>query len=169
MKKVFSILIILCVTIISQAQTKVAHINSTELMQSMPEADTISMKLEKIRQTWETLLAEKQKETQVKYQSLMEIIDDESIPTSVKEVKTQEIDNLQKQLQEMQKTGSEAMQKEQESLLTPLYARVKETIAAVAKANGYAYVMDSSEGGGMIYSDSSYDLMQLVKAKLGLK
>ncbi len=169
MKKVFSILIILCVTIISQAQTKVAHINSTELMQSMPEADTISMKLEKIRQTWETLLAEKQKETQAKYQSLMEIIDDESIPTSVKEVKTQEIDNLQKQLQEMQKTGSEAMQKEQESLLTPLYARVKETIAAVAKANGYAYVMDSSEGGGMIYSDSSYDLMQLVKAKLGLK
>jgi outer membrane protein len=169
MKKVFSILIILCVTVISQAQTKVAHINSTELMQSMPEADTISMKLEKIRQTWETLLAEKQKETQAKYQSLMEIIDDESIPTSVKEVKTQEIDNLQKQLQEMQKTGSEAMQKEQESLLTPLYARVKETIAAVAKANGYAYVMDSSEGGGMIYSDSSYDLMQLVKAKLGLK
>ncbi len=169
MKKVFSILIILCVTVISQAQTKVAHINSTELMQSMPEADTISMKLQKIRQTWETLLAEKQKETQVKYQSLMEIIDDESIPTSVKEVKTQEIDNLQKQLQEMQKTGSEAMQKEQESLLTPLYARVKETIAAVAKANGYAYVMDSSEGGGMIYSDSSYDLMQLVKAKLGLK
>lgn len=169
MKKVFSILIILCVTIISQAQTKIAHINSTELMQSMPEADTISMKLEKIRQTWETLLAEKQKETQAKYQSLMEIIDDESIPTSVKEVKTQEIDNLQKQLQEMQKTGSEAMQKEQESLLTPLYARVKETIAAVAKANGYAYVMDSSEGGGMIYSDSSYDLMQLVKAKLGLK
>ncbi|MDG1725434.1 MAG: OmpH family outer membrane protein [Bacteroidia bacterium] len=138
-------------------------------MQSMPEADTISMKLEKIRQTWETLLAEKQKETQAKYQSLMEIIDDESIPTSVKEVKTQEIDNLQKQLQEMQKTGSEAMQKEQESLLTPLYARVKETIAAVAKANGYAYVMDSSEGGGMIYSDSSYDLMQLVKVKLGLK
>lgn len=169
MKKVFSILIILCVTIISQAQTKVAHINSTELMQSMPEADTISMKLQKIRQTWETLLAEKQKETQAKYQSLMEIIDDESIPTSVKEVKTQEIDNLQKQLQEMQKTGSEAMQKEQESLLTPLYARVKETIAAVAKANGYAYVMDSSEGGGMIYSDSSYDLMQLVKVKLGLK
>lgn len=169
MKKVFSILIILCVTIISQAQTKIAHINSTELMQSMPEADTISMKLEKIRQTWETLLAEKQKETQAKYQSLMEIIDDESIPTSVKEVKTQEIDNLQKQLQEMQKTGSEAMQKEQESLLTPLYARVKETIAAVAKANGYAYVMDSSEGGGMIYSDSSYDLMQLVKVKLGLK
>jgi len=61
------------------------------------------MKLEKVRQTWEALLAEKQKETQTKYQSLMEIIDDESVPTSVKEVKTQEIENLQKQYQEMQK------------------------------------------------------------------
>ena len=99
----------------------------------------------------------------------MEIIDDEYVPTSVKEVKTQEIENLQKQYQEMQKTGSDAMQKEQESLLTPLYARVKETIAVVAKANGYAYVMDSSEGSGMIFSDPSYDLMPLVKAKLGLK
>lgn len=169
MKKVFSILIILCATVISKAQTKVAHINSSELIELMPETDTISMKLEKIRQTWETLLTEKQKETQAKYQALMEIVDDESVPTSVKEVKSQEIDNLQKQYQEMQKTGTEAMQKEQESLLTPLYARVKETIAAVAKANGYAYVMDSSEGGGLIYSDSSYDLMPLVKAKLGLK
>ena len=69
----------------------------------------------------------------------------------------------------MQKSGSDAMQKEQEALLSPLYARVKETIAAVAKANGYAYVMDSSEGSGLIFSDSSFDLMPLVKAKLGLK
>ena len=59
MKKVFSILMILCVTVIAQAQTKVAHINSTELIESMPEADTISMKLEKVRQTWEALLASK--------------------------------------------------------------------------------------------------------------
>jgi len=101
MKKVFSILIILCATVISQAQTKVAHINSSELIELMPETDTISMKLEKIRQTWETLLTEKQKETQAKYQALMEIVDDESVPTSVKEVKSQEIDNLQKQYQEM--------------------------------------------------------------------
>ncbi len=169
MKKVFSILIILGATVIAQAQTKVAHINSTQLIESMPEADTISMKLEKVRQTWEALLAEKQKETQTKYQALMEIIDDESVSPSVKEVKTQEIENLQKQYQEMQKSGSDAMQKEQEALLSPLYARVKETIAAVAKANGYAYVMDSSEGSGLIYSDSSFDLMPLVKAKLGLK
>ena len=169
MKKVFSILIILGATVIAQAQTKVAHINSTQLIESMPEADTISMKLEKVRQTWEALLAEKQKETKTKYQALMEIIDDETVSTSVKEVKTQEIENLQKQYQEMQKSGSDAMQKEQEALLSPLYARVKETIAAVAKANGYAYVMDSSEGSGLIYSDSSFDLMPLVKAKLGLK
>ena len=66
MKKIFSILMILCATVIAQAQTKVAHINSTELIESMPEADTISMKLEKVRQTWEALLAEKQKETQTK-------------------------------------------------------------------------------------------------------
>ena len=69
----------------------------------------------------------------------------------------------------MQKSGSDAMQKEQEALLTPLYARVKQTIAEVAKANGYAYVMDSSEGSGIIYSDSTFDLMPLVKSKLGLK
>lgn len=169
MKKVFSILMILCATSFAQAQTKIAHINSTQLIESMPEADTISMKLDNLRQTWENLLVEKQKETQTKYQALMEIIDDESVSTSVKEVKTQEIENLQKQYQEMQQTGSDALQKEQELLLTPLYAKVKETIATVAKANGYSYVMDSSEGSGIIYSDTKFDLMPLVKAKLGIK
>ena len=95
MKKIVLTLLVLCTVIMSQAQTKIAHINSTALIESMPEADTISMKLEKVRQTWEVLLAEKQKETQTKYQALMEIIDDESVSTSVKEVKTQEIENLQ--------------------------------------------------------------------------
>jgi outer membrane protein len=169
MKKVFSILIILCATAIAQAQTKVAHINNTELITSMPEYDTITSKLEKLEQTWVALISEKEREYNTKLQAFQEIIDDETVSPSVKEVKQQEIINIQEQYRGMSESAQKAIQTEQKTLSAPLFSKVKETIAAVAKANGYAYVMDSSEGSGLIYSDSSFDLMPLVKAKLGLK
>ena len=169
MKKVFSILTILCATVIAQAQTKVAHINYTELVTSMPEYDTVNSKIGKLEQTWEALISEKQREYYTKSQALQEIQDDETVTASVKEVKQQELLNIEQQSRSMYESAQKAIQTEQKTLLAPLISKVKETIAAVAKANGYAYVMDSSEGSGLIYSDSSFDLMPLVKAKLGLK
>ena len=44
--------------------------------------------------------------------------------------------------------------------------KVKETIQKIAKEKGYNYVLDSSEGSGVIFSDPKHDLMEAVKAAL---
>jgi outer membrane protein len=98
----------------------------------------------------------------------MTIKDDPNVSIAVKEIKQQEVQNLQQQYQELQQTANDVLQKKQQELLAPLLERVKTTIADVAKANGYAYVIDTTEGSGIIFSDAKFDLMPLVKAKLGL-
>ncbi|MFT4996232.1 MAG: outer membrane protein [Bacteroidia bacterium] len=169
MKKVLVILALVCSTFAAQAQTKVGHINSSNLLEMLPEADSIQKQLAQVQEMWQRILAEKETEAKTKYNALMIIIDKPSVSDSEKEIKTQEVENLQKQYQELQKRANDDLQIKQEELLSPLLEKVKTTISEVAKANGYAYVMDTTEGSGIIYSDSSFDLMPLVKAKLGVK
>lgn len=169
MKKVLVILTLVCSTFAAQAQTKVGHINSSNLLEMLPEADSIQKQLAEVQEMWQRILAEKETEAKTKYNALMIIIDKPSVSDSEKEIKTQEVENLQKQYQELQKRANDDLQIKQEELLSPLLEKVKKTISEVAKANGYAYVMDTTEGSGIIYSDSSFDLMPLVKAKLGVK
>jgi outer membrane protein len=169
MKKVLVILTLVCYTFAAQAQTKVGHINSSNLLEMLPEADSIQKQLAQVQEMWQRILAEKETEAKTKYNALMIIIDKPSVSNSEKEIKTQEVENLQKQYQELQKRANDDLQIKQEELLSPLLEKVKKTISEVAKANGYAYVMDTTEGSGIIYSDSSFDLMPLVKAKLGVK
>ena len=169
MKKVLVILTLVCSTFAAQAQTKVGHINSSNLLEMLPEADSIQKQLAQVQEMWQRILAEKETEAKTKYNALMIIIDKPSVSDSEKEIKTQEVENLQKQYPELQKRANDDLQIKQEELLSPLLEKVKKTISEVAKANGYAYVMDTTEGSGIIYSDSSFDLMPLVKAKLGVK
>ncbi len=169
MKKVVVILAVMCSTFAVQAQTKVGHINSSNLIEMLPEADSIQKQLLQVQEMWQRILAEKETEAKTKYNALMVIMDKPSVSNSEKEIKTQEVENLQKQYQELQQRANDDLQLKQEELLSPLLEKVKKTISEVAKANGYAYVMDTTEGSGIIYSDSSYDLMPLVKAKLGVK
>ncbi|MDB4161553.1 OmpH family outer membrane protein [Bacteroidia bacterium] len=168
MKKVLVILTMVCAAFAVQAQTKVGHINSSLLIESMPEADSIQKKLAVEQEQWKNIVDDKDREMRTKYAAFMEISEDPSINKTVKEIKMQEVENLQKQFQELQQRANVELQRKQEELLKPLLEKVRTAISEVAKANGYAYVMETSEGSGVIYSDPKFDLLPLVKAKLSL-
>ncbi|MEY2923719.1 MAG: hypothetical protein RLZZ337_259 [Bacteroidota bacterium] len=169
MKKVIIILAFVSAAFAVQAQTKVGHINSSELIEKMPEADTIQLKLQKEQSDWQAILEDKKAEANKKYNALMAIAEDPTVSQSVKEIKAKEVENLQVQYQELNQRANEALQLKQEELLTPLLDKIKKTIEVVAKEKGYDYVMDTSEGSGVIYFNASHDLMPAVKAKLGIK
>jgi|TARA_B110000902_G_scaffold39718_1_gene42583 outer membrane protein len=168
MKKVLVILTMVCAAFAVQAQTKVGHINSSLLIESMPEADSIQKKLAVEQEQWKNIVDDKDREMRTKYAAFMEISEDPSVNKTLKEIKMQEVENLQKQFQELQQRANVELQRKQEELLKPLLEKVRTAISEVAKANGYAYVMETSEGSGVIYSDPKFDLLPLVKAKLSL-
>ena len=168
MKKVLVILTMVCAAFAVQAQTKVGHINSSLLIESMPEADSIQKKLAVEQEQWKNIVDDKDREMRTQYAAFMEISEDPSVNKTLKEIKMQEVENLQKQFQELQQRANVELQRKQEELLKPLLEKVRTAISEVAKANGYAYVMETSEGSGVIYSDPKFDLLPLVKAKLSL-
>ncbi len=168
MKKALVILTMVCAAFAVKAQTKVGHINSSLLIESMPEADSIQKKLAVEQEQWKNIVDDKDREMRSKYAAFLEISEDPSVNKTLKEIKMQEVENLQKQFQELQQRANTELQRKQEELLQPLLEKVRAAISEVAKANGYAYVMETSEGSGVIYSNPQFDLLPLVRAKLSL-
>lgn len=153
-------------TLSAQTNAKLGYINSTELMQMMPGMDTVETELTSHRtsleQTMQTMMQEYQTKAadyQNSYNTTSQII---------RETKGKEIQDMEARIQQFRQTADQDLQRKQGELFNPLIARAQKAIADVAKANGFNYVFDVSTG-SLVYYEGGEDLMDLVKAELGIK
>ncbi len=147
----------------ANGQSKIAHINSSELMNLMPEMKDFEKKLKEHEGQLRAQLETMQNELQTKYQEY--VADTLSLPV-VMEVKKSKLEALQADIQQFSQTAEQDMMKKKETLYMPIYTKAKTAINAVAKAKGYDYVLDSSEGLGVLVTNSTNDLMADVKKQL---
>lgn len=144
-------------------QMKIAHINSSELMEGLPQIDTIKMQLDGLQKEYEHTLEAigKELENKQKYWA-----DNPSTDRSVNELRQKEYEELINRYQTAQQKAQQALSVKEAELMQPFVEKLKTVVQEVAKAKGYNYVFDSSEGGGLIYGDPTHDLMIAVKEKL---
>lgn len=156
----------------ANAQQKLGHINSSELLQAMPEmkgADASFQAYAKTKQTaLEQMDAERQKKI-VLYQEKMKTVSEAN-----KDLVGKELENLAKEIQDMEKRITDTQQKSQEELTakrgelySPIFKKAEDAVKAVAKEKGYAYVFDISQP-GVVYFQTSDDLLAAAKTKLGI-
>jgi len=145
---------------------KFGHINSADLLAMMPEVKKADSSLQLYQKSLEdqnqSMITEYQTKVQ-DYQSLPPATTD-----AVKEVKQQEIQDLQTRIQQFQQSAQDKLQNKKEEIYSPILKKAEDAIKEVAKASGYAYVFDTSAG-AVIYAQDSDNLMDMVKKKLGLK
>lgn len=146
------------------AQSKVAHINVTELMGAMPDMKAANKQLEDYGKTFDNEYRAMVEE----YQNKIKKYDQEAATVSdaINETRTREVQEMGSRIQEYQQTASKEMQKKQEEILKPILEKAKAAIQKVARAKGYTYVLDSTVGSGVLVADGP-DLMADVKKELG--
>jgi outer membrane protein len=170
MKKFSKIILAAIVVLFSSsafAQLKFGHINSTELIQLMPDTKKADTSLKKFGESLESQLKTMSAEYQTKLQSYQSKRD--SLPDAVKGIKEQELQDLGNRIQDFQQTAQESIQKKKEELYGPILKRAEDAIKEIAKEKGYSYVFDTAPGSSsVIYAQASDDLMPQVKAKLGM-
>jgi len=152
-------------TAFTNAQSKIAHIASQELVETMPAFKDAMSQLEKLQKTYDAeirdMYAEAQK-TMQRYESEAPTMSEEE-----NQKRATELQGTQRRIQERGQNAQQDLQKKELDLLKPVYERARVTIQKVARAQGYDYVLDSSTGSGVIMADG-YDLMPDVKKELGL-
>ena len=151
-------------TSFTQAQTKVAHINTQDLIAAMPAMKTAQGERDKLGKTYEADI----KAMVAEYQNKMKLYDSEAATKTAEENQTRmvEVQTMQQNIQQYQGQAQQDMQKKEVDLLKPITEKAKAAILKVAKAQGFNYVLDSTQGGGVIMAEGK-DLLADVKKELG--
>ena len=147
---------------------KFGHINSDELIQSMPEYDSATVKLEKFRKELVNALELMTVELNTKNDSYQK--ESKTLSDIVKQTKEQELMDMQKRIQDFQTNAQTQLQNKQTEVFQPIYTKVDKAIKDVGKENGFFYVFDVAKGALLYFDEAkSVNVMPLVKTKLGLK
>lgn len=168
MKKINLIVAIaamICVATTSFAQQKFGHIDSSALLELMPEKAQAEKDLEKVALP----LNEELQKMAIEFENKMAAFEaeQESMTKSVRQLKAKEIQDMQTRIQEFQENAQKDITSAEQEILGPIVEKARKAIDEVAEAKGYSYVFDSSLG-VLLYMKDSDDLMADVKAKLGL-
>jgi outer membrane protein len=166
-RSVLMIALFLGFGLMAQAQQKIGHVNSDELLQMMPETKQAQKELEAYGQQLEKDLTDMEDELNTKFESFR--ANEKMMTTLARETKTQELQELQRRIQEYSQRAQQDLQQKQVELLTPVIEKATKAVEDVAEENGFDYILDSSQSKAVIiYAGGGEDIMPLVKAKLGL-
>ena len=157
----------------SQAQTappqKIGYAEWEYIFGQMPEYKLIDNELKTHGAQLENQLKAKYSEYQAKLTAYNGM--PATTPDAIKKDKEAELAQLQESIQKFQQDAQTSIQKKQSDLMVPVFAKVGKAIEAVAKENGFTFIINAQVSGGLdvlLYSDEKYNISDLVLKKLGI-
>ena len=164
--KVLLLATALCIGTVSfiQAQSKVAHINTQELITAMPAYKAAIAEVEVKSKTYQTEIQSMGTE----FQNLVKRYDAESSTKTQEEntKRAQEVQTMEQNIRQYQGNAQQDLQKKEVELLKPITEEAKTAILKVARAQGFDYVLDSAQG--VVIMTDGKNLLDDVKKELGI-
>ena len=160
----FAAALIIGSTSFMNAQSKVAHINTQDLIEAMPEMKSAKAELEKLAKTYETDIQTMATELQNKVKQYDAEASTKTDEENQKRI--EEVGGMEQSIRQYQGQAQQDLAKKESELLKPIYEKAKTAIEAVAATQGFDYVLDSMSGQGVIVA-SGKDLLAEVKKHLG--
>ena len=146
----------------TNAQSNVAHINKQELIKAMPAYTTAQAEMEKLGKTYEATIQGSLKELDTKLKQYN--AEAEAQTQEENQKRMQEVEGMKQSLGQYQQQAQKDLQEKEFNLLKPIVEDADKAITAVAKAQGFQYVLDAS----MLIVADGKDLMADVKKQLGI-
>jgi len=166
-KKIAIAVVMFILPLGAMAQSKLAHMNSQEIIVEMQDYKDAVTSLENKQKGYQEELNRIQEELQKKYQEYMAQAD--SLPRNIAERREKEINDMNQRYQEFQQEASQSMQQAQQEAMNPILQKVSDAVQAVGKADGYTYVFDLANSSITYVGDNSVDITAKIKAQLGIK
>ena len=149
------------------AQSKVAHLNVSEIMRLMPETKSAESDFQKLAQTYQAELKALEEEYGAK---VKQYGNEEANQTQEENQKRfEEIRGMEQSMQQYSQQAQKDMQRKQVDMIVPIQEKVLAAINAVADSQGIEYVFDSTPGQGqtgLVFKGK--DLAEDVRKELGL-
>lgn len=151
------------------AQTlKFGTVNSTEIFNVMPEKATAENTLKTASEKYDAEFKRLQEDFQKDYEAFQKMAND-STPQAMVQRRQQELEEKYQKIQSFQQVAAQDLQKQQETLIAPIQAKLQQAIQAVGAENGFTFIYDLSIPAVIYHGNGAEDVTALVKAKLGIK
>ena len=163
MKKILVMLMMLApMAVFAQ---KFGHINSQDLLESLPEAIKAQSELEAQAKIFDNELKAMQDELQRKAE---EYDKNKSTMNSTKQAETeQQLQDLYAKIQQAAQDNQQKFNQMNQEKLAPIIEKVRKAMEDVAKAGGYVYIMEQNAGQPLYVNTAiSEDITAKVKAQL---
>ncbi|RYY49243.1 MAG: OmpH family outer membrane protein [Chitinophagaceae bacterium] len=148
----------------ASAQSKIGYISTDELIGIMPEAEKADNELKayqaELAQNGQDLMKD------LSNRDSLFVKDSAKLSASMKEIKRKELITLYQRVQNWQNEAQEMYNQEAQKKIAPIRLKAMDAIKAVAKENGYSYVLDINS---VIVAPPGDDLLKLVMKKLNIK
>jgi outer membrane protein len=152
---------------IASAQSKIGHINSESIMQTLPEAIDGQKALDAFVAQWEGELQKMQADWKKKldeYDKKKLILSDQSRADAERELR-----DLDQSIQEYRNKkfgqNGELFQKQNE-VMKPIQNKIFQVLQDIAKEDGYDYVFDRSGDILLLYANDKNDLTSRVLSRM---
>ena len=160
MKKIVLILSVL-VSFSLSAQSKMAHVDSQKLLDSLPSYIKAEKELQKFQEDGLNDLAALEKQLNEAYAKL-DAEKGNLTPTMLK-IEQEKVMALEQRLQQTQNMLKQQLQALQSDYMQPILNRLQEAIEKVAVRNKIDYVLDVTN---LLYSKTGIDITREVKVEL---
>ena len=164
MKKVFVVAAMTLSIFGASAQQKIGYISTDELIGVMPEAEKADAELKE----YQASLAQQGQDMMrdLNDKDSLFVRDSAKLSPSMKEIKKNELISLYQRVQNWNQQAQDMYQQETQKKIAPLRTKALDAIRAVAKENGYSYILDVN---AVIVGPPGDDVIALVKKKMGIK
>lgn len=160
MKNLKSVLLVSLFALVgfaASAQTKIATVESQQIMENLPEYKGIIEQLSKLKEAAEADFAGKAQ----KFQDDVQDYQQKQAMLSAEKKKSMEAElgQRQQELAQYRDQKTQELQKKQVELSKPLQERILDAISAVAKKEGFTLVLDKSNIANVVlYADDALDI-----------
>jgi len=170
MKKFATLLFIAVIMMVSsssiaQNKVKLGHLDFATLYSMMPGLDSVKIQFDEYNKNVQDTYAAMQTELENKYNDY--VANMETLSPIIRSTKEAEINDLKERMDSFEMTATQDLQNKEMELTAPIIEEAKKAVEDVANENGYTYVFNSTEG-LLLYAEPSDDMMDMVKAKLGI-
>ena len=162
-----AVLLLLSAYVSAQENLKIAHVNIPEIIQQMPETDSIRTVIDSETKEMEKMYGEMINEHEANITKFDE--EKDTYSDFVREAKEKDLMEMAAKIQQFNQTANQQLQKRNMELLQPVYAKINSAIEKIAMENSFTYILDLSNGSVVYHAANSQDLNPLVLEELNIQ
>ncbi len=163
------LLLIMCIALpmcVTAQTLKFATVNTEDVFSAMPEKKVAESLLAEVSKKYEDEFKKLQDDFTQKYTEFQNL--DINTPKSIRDRRLQELQENQEKIRSFQDMASQDLQKQQQTLMTPIMDKIKDAVRAIGAEVGYTMIFDMALPSVIYAGPTSTDITSLVKSKLGI-